>query len=205
MSYNAAGPTADVRFVVQEWRDLADGRQAQPPTTIPNAPVIWPLSAGAQRGLTMGLKARDGDEPGDMVLVQWRHMSHDEFDKGAVAPLLPRSKRRQNAIDVVVLAGFVVPASGLPSGAFREDGQAVFSLPDDEALHIGDSEADLEVGLAQKILDRLDDIHGAVSGHSHSATGILDGLGAPCTGTTSPGAAYTAPTSVGTPRLLVDE
>ncbi len=195
VSYQPGAPTATVEFLVQEERDLPSGRVPVPPLTVEGVPVLWLIAGG--RGLTMGLRE------GDFVLVLYRHRSHDEVDDGKAVPGVPASCRRMNPSDVVAVPGFVAPETGLDAKFWRPDGQPVLGMPDDEAFHVGDSQAAFFIARADLVLPELQAIHGAVSGHEHLYTFPLHPAVGPQVSTAG-GPVFAAPSSVATDRIKVD-
>lgn len=192
ISYTPGEPTAHIRLLVQEDRNLPGGRTAVPSVDIEGVPVLWPV--GGARALTWGLRA------GDKVLALYRHRSHDEIDSGDAGPLVPALTRRMNPSDVVVLVGFVAPDTGLESSQFRSDGQPVMGLPNGEALHVGDSAANYVLVREDLLQAELSKIHTAVNGHTHLYTpGTLAAI------QTGPGASYAAPGATSSSRIKVDD
>lgn len=186
VSYDASGPTADVRPLV-----TVDGER---PPVVSGCPVQWPNAGG--RALTWGLVA------GDRVTLLVRSQSHDEVDDGRPVPVTPALGRRHSLADAVVQVGYTTPGT-LDSDAYRNDGQPVLSYGSGEALHLGASTADKALALAYKVRDELDKIDAAFSSHTHQVT-YNSGTAGPLTTATAGGPTYT-PADVDSTRVKTDD
>lgn len=204
-AYDAQAGTADITPLVKDWRTLQDGtREYIEPPRVDGCPVMWPT--GSVRGITQGL------EKGDHVLVLVRHLSHDEVDSGGATPSEPQGARRNDLADAVVLAGYRVPTDGYGDNEYRSDGQPVWYLGDDEAVHYGKATAAYLIARADLILSELQDL----ANHTHPLPLLVapSGGGNVTVGgpTPTPGdtlaADYTAPGTaedIASTRIKVDE
>lgn len=191
VAYDHAAQTASVEpLVLEDVRDSAGRREAIPSVVIPDVPVSWPSAGG--RALTWSLHV------GDLVLLEWRHASHDEVDEGAVAPLLPKATRRFDLSDLTCRPGYTTPGSGTGGS----HGQPTLHMPSGEAFHVGDGTAARALALATETKAHLDALQVAHDGHLHPFVGVASG---------SPGVTSATATTVGpldpidSSRILVDE
>lgn len=156
VAYYPSKQAADVRPLVKTPRMVNGELTYAEVPTVYDVPVRFPHGGG--RGWTWGL---DRNDRGTAIP---RRLSHDEVDAGSSVPSEPASTRTWNYADWIVLPGATPPAEGLPSRAWREDGQAVFEMPDGEAAHFGASTASLALALAQQTAAKLAAIEGVING-----------------------------------------
>lgn len=192
-AFDAAGPTVDVRPLVREVR-LRDREWIDVPSlVIKGVPVAY--MGGSKRGITFGFDA------GDEVMLLVRHQSHDEIDSNARADsngtVSPKLKRRLDLSDGIVVAGFERPGADRNTDHYREDGQLVIYMASGEKAHVGASDADKALALAEKVDARLEDLRQVVNDHAQALSSVgghthtWSGTGS---GTTSPPSTNFGPT-----------
>lgn len=168
-SYDPAERSASVTPMVQEERYLENTRISIPSVSIPGCPVVWP--AGSGRSFTIGLN------PGDLCLGLYRHRSHDEIDSGVNGPLLPGSVRRVDQSDLIVIPGFVAPASGVDASTYKQSGEPVLAMNENDYLHVGNSSASYYLVRYDLLNQHLSAIRSWLFTHRHLyADGVTEGV-----------------------------
>ncbi len=190
VKYDAGTQKADVKpLVKQAYLDEEGARQVDGLPVVPGVPVMFPGGGGYR--LTFPVRA--GDRDGDTCLLVFSQASLDRWLSGNGAEVDPEidGATLSDAVAILGLKPFGAPLSSAPTDEATlgsDDGVQVHL--EENLITAGDKSGSEFVALADKLLQRVQDIETKFDAHVHTFTGTV--AGAACSGTTTATATPTA-------------